>query len=198
MGYDGPQKLGNSQTQAPDRPDDSTSAIPQEILDLYSSYSGELALSIRHIYGDGPPDPDDVAQEAFQRVIERGDLASIRNLKAFIWRTARNLVLTEKNTVKRREARRPEIERRSFAGEGDVSSPEKIIIAKEQLSSINDVLRRMPEKRRRALILHRLEGLSVAEVGRRLGIGRTAAAKHVSRAAAELNALLANDKERKP
>ena len=169
--------------------------VPSEVLALYEEYAGELAASVRRMFGDGPPDPEDVAQEAFQRVILKGDLSSIRNLKAFIWRTARNLVLKEKQTTERRAAREFEVRQYLFPAEGDDSTPEGIISAREQLNAINEALGKMPEKRRRALILHRLEGLTVAEVGRRLGIGRTAAAKHVARAAAELNALFVDDTE---
>ena len=39
-------------------------------------------------------------------------------------------------------------------------------------------------------MLHRVEGLSIAETGRRLGIGRTTAAQHISRAAADLDLFL--------
>lgn len=157
-------------------------------MDFYRGYAPQLSATIRKIYGDGPPDPDDVAQEAFHRIMERGDLSSIRNLKAFIWRTARNLVLKDKRLREMRSRHDFEVEQIYFPLRGDDSTPERIISAKQQLKTINDVLRTMPEKRRRAFVLHRLEGLSVAEVGRRLGVSRTAAAKHIARAAAALNA----------
>lgn len=195
MGFErGKRKNDNAPARTPvqagNRPD-----VPSEVLTLYEEYAEELAAAVRRMFGDGPPDPEDVAQEAFQRVIRRGNLSSIRNLKAFVWRTARNLVLKEKQTTERHAAREFDVQQYLFSAEGDDSTPEKIISAREQLRAINDALRNMPERRRRALILHRLEGLTVAEVGRRLGIGRTAAAKHVARAAAELNALFVDDTE---
>ncbi|MEM1404804.1 MAG: sigma-70 family RNA polymerase sigma factor [Pseudomonadota bacterium] len=195
MGYENLPEHDKNAARTSAEPAAGASVIPKRVLDLYGEYAGELASAIRRMYGDGPPDPDDVAQEAFQRVIERGDVTSIRNLKAFVWRTARNLILTENHAVKRRAARESDVQHYFYPAEGDDSTPEKIISAREQLNAINSLLRTMPEKRRRAFILHRLEGLSVAEVGRRLGIGRTAAAKHVSRAAAELNALFVDDSE---
>ena len=170
-------------------------ALSDDIETLYRDYSGTLTSAIRSRYGNGPPDPEDVVQEAFQRVIARGDWSSISNLKAFIWRTARNLIFKETQRKEIRARHDFEIEQIFFPIKGDDSNPERIISAKEQLKSINEVLRNMPEKRRRALILHRVEGLSVAEVGRRLGICRTAAAKHVSRGAAEINALFIKDSE---
>ena len=165
-----------------------TTGASAEVTELYEDYSSHLSATIRKMYGDGPPDPDDVAQEAFRRVIERGNLSSIKNLKAFIWRIARNLVLKEREVRQARSRYDFEVEQIYFPLKDDNSTPERIISAREQLTLINEVLSQMPEKRRRALVLHRIEGLSVAEVGRRLGIGRTAAAKHVARAVAELNA----------
>ena len=169
---------------------------PPELRALYLDYSAQLSATIRKMYGDGPPDPDDVAQEAFHRVIARGDISSIRNLKAFIWRTARNLVLKDRHLTEMRSRHDFEIEQIYFPSTGDDSTPERIISAKEQIRAINEVLGKMPEKRRRAFILHRIEGVSVAEAGRRLGISRTAAAKHVTRAAAELNAAFLHGDER--
>ena len=185
---------GNAAVEANAAPDEKARGValpdvaPPELMALYRDYSPRLSATIRKMYGDGSPDPDDVAQEAFHRVIERGDISTIRNLKAFIWRTARNLVLKDKHLADMRSRHDFEIEQIYFPLKGDDSTPERIISAKEQLKAINDVLCKMPEKRRRAFILHRIEGLSIAEVGRRLGVGRTAAAKHVTRAAAELNA----------
>ena len=61
-----------------------------------SRYVGQLSRTLRKTFGDGPPDPEDMSHLAFQKVIERGDVASIKNLKAFVWRTVCNLTLKEK------------------------------------------------------------------------------------------------------
>ena len=162
---------------------------------LYREYAAELSNGIRGLYGDGPPDPEDVTQEAFRKVFERGDVANIKNLKAFVWRTARNLVLTSKKSDKQRSRYDFEVEQLFFPLKGDISTPETVIIAREQLKAINELLRNMPEKRRWALLLYRLEGLTLNEVGRRLGIGRTAVSKHISKAEMQINALFLEEEE---
>ena len=151
---------------------------------------------LRKAFGDGPPDPDDISQLAFQKVIERGDIASIENLRAFLWRTARNLVLNEKRREDVRSRHDYEIEQLFFATEGDASSAERVISAREQLSLVNALLEKMPENRRRAFYLHRVEGLTVAEVGRRLGISRTGAAKHIARAISDIDGFFADNAEK--
>ncbi|MEM6913689.1 MAG: sigma factor-like helix-turn-helix DNA-binding protein, partial [Pseudomonadota bacterium] len=71
-----------------------------------------------------------------------------------------------------------------------------IIEAKEQLRAVNEQMLKMPEKRRRALMLHRVDGLSITEVGRRLGISRSTAAQHIARAAADLDLILLNTEDK--
>lgn len=161
--------------------------------DLCESYLGDLTKGVRDRFGDGPPDPEDVAQEAFRRLIERGDTRSIKNLKAFLWRTARNIVFDDKKMSGIRSKYDLDIEQIFFSLKGDNSSPETVILAREQLKAVNAVLREMPEKRRRALILYRIEGLTLVEVARRLRISRTAVSKHIARAQIALNALYIED-----
>ncbi|MEM6554528.1 MAG: sigma-70 family RNA polymerase sigma factor [Pseudomonadota bacterium] len=164
--------------------------VPPEIKDLFETYRVPLTGTLRRLYGDGPPDPDDVAQQAFQNLIERGDFDTILNLKAFVWRTAKNIIFAAKRSRAVRSKYDYEVEQFYFPLKTDVSTPESIIQAKEQLEAVNECLSKMPLKRRRAFMLHRVEGLSIAETGRRLGIGRTTAAQHISRAVADLDLFL--------
>lgn len=154
---------------------------------LYQDYAVQLSATLRKMYGDGPPDPDDVAQAAFQKVMERGNISSIQNLKAFVWRTARNLVFKAHRSRETRSKYDYEIDELYFPLKTDEMTPERVILAKEQLQAINAILLKMPKKRRRAFLLHRIEGLTVSAVARRLGVSRSTADEHIARAAAELN-----------
>lgn len=166
-----------------------------EVSDLYATYARPLAASIRKAFGQGPPDPEDVAQQAFEKLIEHDDRASIRNPEGYLWRIARNLVLGEKRAQEVRTRHDYLVEQLFFPSQGDSSDPQRISLAGEQLNTINEALRKMPDRRRRAVILHRIDGLSVAEVGRRLGISRQNAALHVSRGIADINVALMEDAE---
>lgn len=162
---------------------------------LSTSYLSEMAMALRKRYGDGPPDPDDVAQEAFRRIIEKGDTSNIQNLKAFLWRTARNLILDTKKIDKVRSKYDYEIQQIFFTTGGDISSPENVIIVREQLRAINECLRGMSERRRRAFLLYRVDGLTLEEVARRLMMSRTAVSNHIAKAQTQLIALFAGDAE---
>lgn len=163
------------------------SCLCDQIETLYKRHHMELMTALQAIYGAGPPDPDDVIQQTFRKLLERGDLTQIRNPKAYIWRTARNIVREAKRSADVRSRHDFEVEEIFFDIKGDKSTPERIIIVKDQLTVINKALRNMPEKRRRAVILHRVEGLSYAEIGRRLRISRQNAAKHVTKGIADLD-----------
>ena len=157
---------------------------------LYAETADELIAYLRKAFGDGPPEPEDVAQQAFARLASRESLSKIKNLKAFLWRTARNLMLTERRNASTRSKYEFEVEQLYFAIRGNAFAPERVLEVKQQLILINDVLREMPERRRLALLWNRVEGLNVAAVARRLGMSRTGAVKHIARAAADIDAAL--------
>lgn len=163
------------------------------IRQLSETYLKDLTEGIRDRFGNGPPDPEDVAQEAFSRVLEMDNTASIRNLKGYLWRTARNLIFDAGKASRARERYDFEVEEIFFPLRGDNCSPENVISAKEQLSAINTVLRNMPEKQRRAIVLYRIEGMTLEEVARRLRISRTSVSNHIAKAHAQINALFVDD-----
>ena len=170
------------QTETPAKP----ASDHDDITALYRDHSRELIASLRKAFGAGPPDPEDVAQQAFQKLIEREDRSDIRDLKAFLWRTARNTFLKAVSKAGVRSRHDFEVEQLFFPARGDDSTPERILEVKEELQAINEVLRQMPQKRRHAFLLHKVEGLSVAAVARQLGISRTPAQKHITRAAHQI------------
>ena len=137
-----------------------------------------------------------MTQAAFEKLLERPDLSDVRDFGAFLWTIARNLVLREKRSIDVRSRYDFEIEEIYFQQKGDVLPPERVLLAREQLKLINKALREMPDRRRKAFILNRIEGLNVSSVARRLELSRTAANKHIVRAVADIDHCLnsASDK----
>ena len=170
----------------------------EKISHLYQEYYMPLVATLRKMYGNGPPDPEDVANEAFERIVTRGDVGSIDNLKAFLWRIAKNVVLKARRDNASRSRRDFEVENIFFPEKSYESTPERIIEARGQLRAINLLLCTMPEMRRHAFILHRIQGLSITDTARRLGMSRPGAAKHIARAAAQINELFASDEDSGP
>lgn len=152
---------------------------------VYNSYVHELVWSLRKAFGDGPPDPEDIAQATFQKLAEQ-DVSGIRNLKAFLWRTARNLVLTEKRNAGSRSRFDFEIEQLYFAAAGPDFDQQRVLEVQQQLNIIDHALERMPEKRKRAFLLHRVDELSFAAIGRQMNLSPRAVVKHITRAVADI------------
>lgn len=181
-----PQKCGEDGVGQPYR---------ERLSQLYLEYHPQLVATLRKMYGEGPPDPEDVANEAFERVFGYDKISSVNNLRAFTWRVAKNIVLKVRRDNTNRSRRDFEVANIFFPEKSYESTPERIIEAREQLTAINDLLRKMPETRRRAFVLHRVEGLSITDTARTLGMSRPGAAKHIARAAAQINDLFDGDGE---
>ena len=158
---------------------------------LYRAHAGDLVAWLRKMFGDGPPEPEDIAQQAFLKLMERPDRADIHDLKAFLWQTARNTCLNSLAGKATRQRHAAEIQRHYYPAEADPVTPARALLAERELLAINAALRRMPDQRRHAFLLHRVEGLPVAEVARRLEIARGPARRHIARAARDIEAYLA-------
>ena len=169
------------------------SAQANVLVGLYREHWRELCRYLAATFGPGPPEPEDVAQLAFARVAAHRNFDAIENPKAFLWRTAHNIAVSEKRSQSVRRRRADEVQQTSLAAEGDDFTPERVLVAKEQIAAISAVLNAMPAKRRRMLVLNRIEGLSFAEIARRTGLSQTAVKKHVARAMIDLDAALAED-----
>ena len=177
-------------SRPPSRPDTGHA----DITALYNERAPQLTATLRRMFGNGPPDPEDVTQQAFQKLMERANCADIRDLNAFLWRTARNLFLKEKRKDEVRSRYDFEIEHLFFPQNRGESSPEGVLSAKQELLAINEALRAMPERRRRAFLLHYVEGLSVSEVARRLKIARSPTQRHIQYASQDIEIYLSSKK----
>lgn len=162
---------------------------------LYQERADAVTTALRREFGDGPPDPEDITHQAFHKLIERGRWDDIENLPGFFWRTARNLLLTCRRNVAARRKHDAHVEQVFFAPQGRDKSPESVISVREQLRIVERTLRDMPPRRRDAFLMHRVEGLTLTETGKRLGVTRHAIVKHIARASVDIeNAIAENAK----
>lgn len=173
------------------RPEKLCLECPASVEELYVGNYRPLVEYVRARFRSCPDQAEEITQHAFERIAARGNLGAIGNLRAFLWRTVRNLAISELRF--RRVATRNQAEAARAQGteaDGYALTPERVLEAREQMDIVRDVLRAMPEQRRRAFLLTRVEGLSHGEAARRMGISRPAVSKHVARALADLYAAL--------
>jgi len=127
---------------------------------------------------------DEAAQEAFLRLhIARGR-GEIKNPRGFLFAVATNLVIDVIRKRKTRDRYAPTVEGgggiESAADRG--RSPEQRMAAKQQLETAMAVINDLPPKCQHVFLLHRFEGVSYAQIARRLGITKKGVEYHMTQA----------------
>lgn len=119
----------------------------------------------------------DVTQDAFLRILERKSQDDITQPRAFLYRTALNLVTDEHRRNRRRHPEALEV----LDTEEDVQvpSPQQVLLQKERVALLKRALAELPEPCRQAFVLRRLEGLGHIEIAQRLGISKDMVEKHI-------------------
>lgn len=153
---------------------------------FYRNYFSKFVADLRSRYGNGPPEPEEVAQQAFANLSQHGDLDSIRSLERFVWVSARNIIISESRKAGVRDRNAREIQSRFYGRDVDEFDPERVSITREELSLVMDALKTLPAKSRRMFLLNRVHGLAPAEIARRFGVRRTTVVYHIGKVAETL------------
>ncbi|GGZ32668.1 RNA polymerase sigma factor [Asticcacaulis endophyticus] len=137
-------------------------------------------------------DAEDIAQESWARVA--GALAGegIGNIRAYIYSIARNLTVDHY----RRQSRNPvvEVDEAFYLNVADLKpNPETQLLTRDELRRMNAIITAMPARPRQIFRLSRIEGMSYADIGRKLGLSRQAVQEHMVRALLALQMAAAND-----
>lgn len=123
----------------------------------------------------------DLVHDIFLRIWEK---ATERrgNQSAYLTRCARNAAIDH--------ARSEQSRMRFFSGvtaeqyAADPATPHEILSSRQELSSIDEVLAKLPKQTRHIFLLNRVHGRSFSEIAAVLGISTRAVAKHMARAVA--------------
>lgn len=132
----------------------------------YRHYRSSIRRYIVRRFGNGPPDPDDAVQAAFERFARLEDKAAIVDPDAFLRRCAHNFVLDHHRAEKVR-ARHAASEVPAEIATDDFT-PERVLAGRQRLTIIERAIRDMDENRRTILIMSRIHGLNSAEIARQL------------------------------
>ena len=128
----------------------------------------------------GRDDAPDLVQEAFTRMFRSGAYGKVENPRAYLMRTAHNLVIERARLWHRKQCMLcPIDEARDAALEPE---QERQFEAMELRRAFRKALLAMPRRTRRIFLMHRLCGLTYAQIAGRLGLGTKAVEKHIGRA----------------
>ncbi|MEM9013483.1 MAG: sigma-70 family RNA polymerase sigma factor [Pseudomonadota bacterium] len=150
---------------------------------LFTRYRAELAAFARRRVGDGPPEPEDLLQQAFANFAGVEDPASVKNPRAFLYRTIANLIADYRKSgrhVYNCDVDDAELE--DLFQYHDQISPEIVLLDRERFFRVETAIRALPRRQRRFLLLSRLDGMSYTEIARRNGVSISTVRREVEAA----------------
>jgi RNA polymerase sigma factor (sigma-70 family) len=133
----------------------------------------------------GADDPEDIAQEAFARLLR--SYASLRDADAalaYVRATVCNLIRNQRRHL--RVARLRTLTERP----ADVASSEQAVLLREEQREVIAALTALPARRREAIVLRYWLGLNEAEIAAAMGISAGTVKSQVSRGLAALGKTL--------
>jgi len=129
-------------------------------------------------------DADDLAQEVYLRIARHPNVDDIRCLQAFVFQTALNLVRDRSRRCHTRaQADSVPVECVRLQAADD---PSASVMFAQEIERVIERLERMPENRRRALLQHRLEDRSYAQIASSMNVSVSMVEKHISAALADI------------
>ena len=120
---------------------------------------------------------EDVVHDAYVRVLERSGDEPIAQPRAFLYRTALNLVIDGHRRSSLRQAEPLEVldsEERFYS-----PSPQLLMDHDQRLAMIQKALAELPAACRECFLMRKIEGLSHPEIAERLGVSRSVVEKHI-------------------
>jgi RNA polymerase sigma-70 factor (ECF subfamily) len=116
-----------------------------------------------------PDDLEDVIQEAYCRISALDDVSHIRSGRAYLFTTARMLVL-ERIRRSRIVSLETVAEIESLNIIADDPSPERVAAGRRELARVRRLIEGLPDRCRRVVELRKIEGLSQREVAETIGV----------------------------
>jgi RNA polymerase sigma factor (sigma-70 family) len=141
---------------------------PGFVEELYRNHFADLCRTLRRIYGNGPPEPEDLAQQAFEKITRLKSLDYIENPRAFLFKVAINLGVKSLRRIQL--ARDYFTEQLSLPGVGlEEIDPSRVYRSREQIRALEGAMARLSDKQREIVIRNRFHGHTSAEIARTTG-----------------------------
>ncbi|MET0280191.1 MAG: RNA polymerase sigma factor [Steroidobacteraceae bacterium] len=148
------------------------------VASIFIACRGLLAKAVRRIVR--PNEVDDVLQEAFLRSFEAESRYPIRDARAFLLRTARNVALDHVGRAAyRRTGSLDGMDEAHFTDEAPL--PDACVESEQRFIAFCEAVGQLPQQCRRTFVLKKVYGLSHEEISARLGIAPSTVEKHVAK-----------------
>lgn len=159
--------------------------------DLFNSEAPRLRRRLRRFEPNHVA--EDIVQSAFTRLLEV-DTDHLTEPRSFLHRIAVNLSIDD---VRRRRRAPFAMSADAYRIEAafDAPSPEETLIAKENAALAQAAIASLPEHKRRALLLFKIEGLSYKEIGKLMGKSHRTVQEYVSDAIEQCHRMVMAEEE---
>jgi RNA polymerase sigma factor (sigma-70 family) len=139
---------------------------------------------------------EDIVQETWMRSLSAIHAGSVMNIRAYLYCVARHLIYDHFRT----QPSKFSLDDKDLGLDlfDHRIDPERNVIAQERTRQLDRAVAQLPPRQKTVFLLLALEGLSCAQVGRRLGISRQTAHEHMTRAVRTVHRMAGEDAIRKP
>jgi RNA polymerase sigma-70 factor (ECF subfamily) len=145
----------------------------QRVRRLFEEHASQLRVFFRRRVRN-PPDAVDLAQEVYLRLLQAGDPRSIRNVEAYLFTVASNLVKEHALIERRRSSRSIEMTdplvAEKLVDEPDYGADTDTVALSRSLQS---VVHELPPRSQSVLRMVYVEGLSHPQIGERLRLSKS-------------------------
>ncbi|WP_341724257.1 sigma-70 family RNA polymerase sigma factor [Pseudoxanthomonas putridarboris] len=169
-----------------------TEVVPDDIENVAREYHAELLRMLRARLPNAQ-DAQDLAQEAYARVMRYQGQLKGEELRLMLFRIAQNLITDHYRWNRLRENAHFPIEDMKFELSSEEPTHDRRLDNTQRLKRLEKIVLAMPERRRAVFLLSRIEGLTNVEIARRRGITVKAVEKHIAKAIAECRNLAEDD-----
>lgn len=131
----------------------------------FRKYYLELCRYVHQKYSRAG-EADDIVQDAFHNILNTGDIDSLTNPRAYLYKTAKNIAL---NRLRQKDCQNGifvDIDDHELVG----APMDRQIMAEIDIRHVSRVLERLPEKDRTTFLMNRMQGQSYKEISEELGI----------------------------
>lgn len=161
-------------------------APAEQLGQLYARWRAPLARMLRRYFGSAA-EVEDATQEVFARLAATGKTIAPADEQPYLRRAARNIAIDGwRKSAQREGLQRVALEQDLDAPglQTDADHTDEHAGQYQMLGRLDQAIQELPARQREAFTLHRIEGHTVEETARRMGISTRMVVKHLSRALA--------------
>ena len=175
-----PVEVARSDVEGNEAPDVTSAATHKTrfVEDLYKSCWKELCTWLRGRYGAGPPEPEDIAQSAFEHIAALDRVDHIQNPRAYLYTVAsRAALMGVRWLIRNRKFIPAELSERDM--EVEKITPERLYMDKERFDRMLDRFDRLTDKQKEIITRSRIQGQTYQQISAETGWSLQTISRHL-------------------